>query len=108
MNYLALKLPGENTIDPPKNFKIKEFESLGAIVSSFLPYVLVLAGLVLLFLLITAGFQYLTSGGDPKSTQSAQQKMTSAVVGFVLLFVAYWLFQILGILMGLDFFRPGV
>lgn len=107
MAQLKLQLPGkyEEIISPVKE---PGFESLGAIVSKFLPYILVLAGLVLLFLLITGGFQYLTSGGDPKSTQSAQSKITSAVVGFILLFVAYWLFQILGLLMGLDFFRPGV
>lgn len=107
MKQLELQLPGDYE-------KIKSpitqpgFENLGAIVSKFLPYILGIAGLVLLLFLVMAGFQYLTSGGDPKATQSAQEKMTSAVVGFILLFTAYWLFQILGILMGLDFFKPGI
>lgn len=108
MNYLALKLPGEATIENPKGLYTDKFSSLGAIISSFLPYVLGIAGLLLLLFLIMAGFQYLTSGGDPKATQSAQSKMTSAVVGFVLLFVAYWLFQIIGILLGIDFFKPTI
>ncbi len=113
MNYLAqLKIPGYSPIALPTGFNTARFSqdgktiTLGGIVSSFLPYILGIAGLVLLLFLIMGGFQYLTSGGDPKATQSAQAKMTSAVVGFILLFVAYWLFQIIGILLGINFFQP--
>ena len=45
------------------------------------------------------------SGGDPKATESAKQKITNAVIGFVIIFVAYWLVQLLGMVLGIAQFK---
>jgi hypothetical protein len=76
--------------------------SVGSIVSKFLPYLFVVAGLILMFYLIMGGFGLMTSGGDPKKVQSAQGKITSAVVGFFIIFVAYWITQLLQSILGLS------
>lgn len=75
--------------------------NLGAIISRLLPYIFILAGLMLFIYLIMGGFQLMTSGGDPKRAESAKGKITGAVIGFIIVFVSYWLVQILQVIFGL-------
>jgi len=82
-------------------------EKLGDIISALLPYLFTLAGLGLFLYLIVAGFGWMTSGGDPKKTQSAKDKLTNALVGFIIIFVAYWLILILEKIFGLEILGGG-
>lgn len=79
--------------------------NLGAIISAVIPYLFGAAGLLLLLYLIWGGFSYMLSQGDPKAAESAKQKITNALVGFVIIFVAYWLVQILGMVLGITQFQ---
>lgn len=110
MIALNFKLPGlfggegeESVvnIEGPKNFNPK-LTSIGDIISVLLPYILVLAGLTLFILLIIGGFGLLTSGGSPDKMKTAQGKITSAVIGFVIIFISYWLMRILEIVFGIS------
>jgi len=71
---------------------------LGPVVAMFIPYVLTAAGFVLLLMLISGGFSYLTSGGDPKKTEGAKGRITSALIGFFVIFFAYLIVRLVGIL----------
>ncbi len=102
MNKLALTLPGQKTINNPDNFKFGNNSSLGDIISSLLPYILVIAGLTLFIFLIIGGFGLLTSAGNPEKMKAAQGKITSAVIGFVIIFISYWLIRILEIVFGIS------
>ena len=75
--------------------------TLGNIVSILVTYLLPLAGLLLLVYLIFAGFQYLTSGGDPKKIEVAKQRLTSGIIGFIVVFISYWLVQLVAKVLGL-------
>lgn len=86
---------------PSGSLPAKENLSIGDIVSKLLPYIFVLAGLGLLVYLILGGFQLMVSGGDPKATEQAKGKITGAIVGFVIIFISYWLVQILQVIFGL-------
>lgn len=83
----------------------QNINSLGGIINVVIPYLFGAAGLLLLLYLIWGGFGYMLSGGDPKATESAKQKITNAVIGFVIIFVAYWLVQLLGIVLGITQFQ---
>jgi len=76
--------------------------NIGSIVSGFLNYLFPLAGILLLLYLIFGGFGLMTSGGDPKAVQSAKSKITNALVGFLIIFAAYWIVQILGTVLGIE------
>ena len=90
-----LILPGENiTINGPADFK-SEFTDLGSIVSAAIPIILALAGFALFLYLVWGGFDYLTSMGDPKKAESGKTKITHALVGFFIIFAAYWIVQII-------------
>ncbi len=65
-------------------------------------YILLIAGLLLLVYLIYGGFQYLTSAGDPKKAQEAQAKITQALLGFLIVFGAFWIVQIIANVLGLE------
>jgi hypothetical protein len=77
---------------------------LGAIISAILPYLFIIAGLLLLFYLIAGGFQMMTSANDEKGLASAKGKITNALVGFLLLFISYWLVQIVEVILGIKIF----
>ena len=81
---------------------IKYPEDIGGIISTALKFVFPAAGILLLFYLIIGGFSLMSSGGDPKAMQGAKGKITSALIGFVIIFAAYWIVQIVGIILGLE------
>lgn len=72
--------------------------SLGSIVSSFLPYVLTLAGLALFVMLILGGFTLLTGMGNQEQQEKGKKQITSALIGFLIIFASYWIAQILQII----------
>lgn len=74
---------------------------IGKIISALFPYLFVLAGLGLLVYLILGGFQLMTSRGDPEAVKSAKGKITGALIGFLVIFIAFWLVQILQVVFGL-------
>lgn len=74
--------------------------TIGGILSNALPIVIGIAGLALLLMLISAGYTFLTSAGDAKKMEQGKQQLTSALIGFIIVFGAYWLVQILGIMFG--------
>jgi len=47
----------------------------------------------------------MTSAGDPKKVQSARDKITGALIGFVIIFVAYWIVQLVSLFLGVGALR---
>jgi len=72
-------------------------DTLGGIVTTFLPWILGIAGLVLFFYVIWGGFGIMTAKGDPKATASAREHL--------IVFMAYWLVQLVGLIFGIQQFR---
>jgi len=98
--FLQLTLPGGINIEDPQ----KEFTDVASVISKALIYVFPLAGLILFFMLIAGGFQLLISAGNPEATKKGYQKILYAVLGFLIIFVAYWLIQIVEIIFGIKVF----
>ncbi|OGY10106.1 MAG: hypothetical protein A2700_00690 [Candidatus Blackburnbacteria bacterium RIFCSPHIGHO2_01_FULL_44_64] len=80
-------------------------DTLGGVVTTFLPWILGISGLVLFFYVIWGGFGIMTAKGDPKATAAAREHLTKALVGFLIVFMAYWLVQLLGLIFGIQQFR---
>lgn len=83
------------------NFRYKDL-SLGDLITAAIPYLFTIAGLLLLLYLIYGGFQLMVSRGDPKGTEAAKSKITNALVGFVVIFMAYWIVRIFGQILGIN------
>lgn len=88
-----------NPLEMFGNDEAKALTSPGAIVARMLLFAFPLAGLILFIMIVWGGFEMLTSAAS-KGIEAGRQRVTAAIVGFVLLFVAYWVFQIIEIIFG--------
>ncbi len=79
--------------------------TIGSVISALLPLIFFAAGTILLIYLILGGLQYMTSRGDPKAIQGAQSKITAALIGFIIVFAAYWITQAVGIIFNIPQIR---
>lgn len=101
-----LCFPGDNNcIDNPDGFN-QNFTSVGAIVSSLIQYITVFAGIALLLMLIYGGFQLMTGSGDPKQIEMGKKRITYAVIGFIIVFFAFWGVQLLAIMFNIREWKP--
>ncbi len=74
-----------------------KFDSVGDLIYIVLNnYVFYLIGILLLVYLGIGGLQMMTAVGDPKKMQMAQSKITNALIGFVIVFVSYWVVSLVG------------
>jgi hypothetical protein len=75
--------------------------SIDGVINALLIPLLTISGLILFIMLITGGFEFLFAGGDPKSAEKGQQRITTAIIGFLIIFTAYWVTQIVEIVLGI-------
>ena len=73
-------------------------DSLGGIVNSFLPALMTIAGLILFGMLVMGGFTMLAGAADKESQEKGKKMITSALGGFLIIFLAYWIAQILQVI----------
>jgi len=78
--------------------------NLADIINLLIPFIFVIAGLILLFMFIFGGFTIFTSAGNPEKIKQGQGTLTSALIGFLVIFVAYWIIQILELTFNLTIF----
>lgn len=76
------------------------FSDIGSLISDWLPNIYVIAGLVLFFFILFGGFKMITNAGNQEKLAEGQKVLTSAVIGFAILFGSYWIIQIIQVLTG--------
>jgi hypothetical protein len=66
------------------------------------------AGIILLFLLIFGGISIMIGAGSGKKDDIAkgQKAITYAIIGFLLIFTAYWIIQLVQIIFGFNILSP--
>lgn len=67
----------------------------------------IVAGIWFIFQFITGGISWLTAGGDKAKIESAQKKITQAIIGLVIIIIAIFIIDLIGSLLGLEILRPG-
>lgn len=82
---------------PPPTLNQLEF-----VFGNFVTTLLALGGIVLFLMLLSGGFRYLTSGGDPKAVEGAQKTLTYAIGGMVLLAGSFIILRLIGAFTGTD------
>jgi len=107
VNKLALDTIGQQFFGSGSNNPLansSNLEGVGKIVSLFLNIAFVGAGLALLFFFIIGGIGLISSAGksDPQKTEQAKKTLTSAVIGFVIVFASYWIVKLIGQLLGIS------
>ena len=82
------------------------YETIGGFISSILPNVYIGAGLILLFLLLFGGLTTIINSDNPEAQDKGKQAITSALIGFLIIFASYWIIQIIQVLTGIKILNP--
>ena len=67
-------------------------QGLGKFIAFGINVFILIAGMFLLIYLLLGAFDWITSGGDKEKVQKAQNKITNALIGMVLIFVVLAVF----------------
>jgi len=81
---------------------LPESTTISSLVTNAFPFIFALAGVGLLLMIIAAGFTLMTSAGDAKKMEAGKNRLTFAIVGFLVIFVAFWVVQLLGTMFGIE------
>lgn len=84
--------------------KLDSYSSLSQIIGPLLKNSLTLAGIIFLALIIFGGIGMIASAGsgDQKKAEQSQKTITSAIIGFIVVFSAYFIIQIITVLTGVE------
>lgn len=79
-----------------------KYSTVSSFLNLFLPLIFIISGIILLFLLIGGGFSIIASGGNAKNVEKGRDAIIGAVVGFFVIFCAFWIIQIIQVITGVQ------
>lgn len=74
--------------------------------SNLISLITTVSGLMFLLYFILGGLNWITAGGDKAKLDEAKSKMTSAVIGLIVIVSSYAIAFIVGKVLGLDILNP--
>jgi hypothetical protein len=103
---VSIPVVDEGTLDqfnPLKQHSTKadQLSTPGGIISEVLRFAFPIAGIILFVMLILAGLKMLTGATNSKNIDEGKNMITTAILGFIILFAAYWIAQLLEIIFGI-------
>lgn len=105
MRYLSFNIGdsffgGSNFLNPGGS---QPLSGVGGVVSMFLNIAFIISGLILLFFFIFGGIGMIAGAGndDPQKAAQSKKTITSAIIGFVIVFVSYWIVKLISQLIGM-------
>ena len=86
------------------------FTSVGNLINVILPNLLTLAGIIGFIGVVIAGIRVIQHAGEGESDKTAKDKsaFTTAVIGLIIVFGAYFLIQIVNTLIGYNILSPDI
>lgn len=78
-------------------------KSLTNIISAIIGVMTVAAGIWFLFNFIIGGIQWISGGGDKHALESAQQRITNAFIGLVIVIAGFTILSLASVFLGYDF-----
>ena len=82
------------------------FDSPGTLISLILKNVYVVAGIILFFFIIAGGLIIITGAGNSDKQKQGSKTITSALIGFLILFSSFWIIRIIESLTGIQIINP--
>ena len=82
------------TLDP--------FVALTKIISVIIGFITVCAGIYFMFQFLIGGFEWLQASGDKSRLTKAQDRLTHAVIGLIVVVASYSIVGLMGSLLGFD------
>jgi hypothetical protein len=92
--------PSSYLIPRPAGNWATTLSSLGSIINALMPYIFAITGIILLFMIIFSGYSLLTSAGNPEGIEKGKKRLTAALTGFIIIFAAFWIWQLVSLFLG--------
>lgn len=80
---------------------LENINNVGELVTRVVSFLIPLAGIILFFVLVMGGYDFLLSQGNPEKIKSGRAKITAGLIGFVILITAYLAVKIIAMIFGL-------
>lgn len=79
--------------------------TVGGMISILVSAAITVAGIVMVFLIVGGGIAMISGAGnnDPRSTAQGKQAVTYAIIGFLIIFTAFWIVRIIELITGTTF-----
>lgn len=74
---------------------VATLKGLEVIFNNVVTIILGFAGIALFVLLIVGGFNFITAADDPKKVESARKTLTTAVIGLVVVVIAFLIIRLI-------------
>lgn len=94
MQYLALQIPGGNSVTT-NLVPTGSPGELAGIINTGIDLAVLAAIFVCLFMLILAGFEWIFSQGDKQKVAQARQRLDMAVLGLILIFMSFLIINVI-------------
>jgi len=96
-------------IDPKSKFgdvsQSTGAEIIGRLLSNVFSVMIIAGAIILIIMIIWSGIAMMTGGNDKEKVQTAQKRLTYAIVGFVILISVFAIANFVGGFFGLGFFK---
>lgn len=107
MKLLSLEIPGYGKLDAPKGIPTGDSASIDKITQFGLNVLFIVAAVFALLTLLLAGIQWITSDGDKQKVSAARLRITYAVIGLVIVLLAFLIVNIIGGVFDVKLFTGG-
>jgi hypothetical protein len=94
MKYLALQLPGGNSITTSV-VPTGGPGTLDSIISTGIELAITAAIIICLLMLILSGFEWIFSEGDKQKVNKARQRLAMSVIGLIVVFLSFLLINVI-------------
>jgi len=91
-----------NISGQPIQGPLDSIETVGDVVNRLTSFLIPLAAIILIFVMIWGGYDFLMSQGAPEKLKAGKAKMTAGIIGFVLLVLAYFITNLLAKIFGFN------
>ncbi len=99
--------PQDNSLEPLSFLTGNGIQQIAMVISLIVSFLTVVAGLFFMFQLIIGGLAWISSTGDKNKLQEAQNRITNAFLGLIVVAAAYGLTALAGSILGLDILLKG-
>lgn len=100
-SYLALPQVAfaQNTLVPAK---LEPINDPITVIRGIIRFILLIAFIIAFIMLLIGGIRWIMAGGDEKSVEKARNTITAALIGLVVILVAYALIRVVEIFFGVN------
>lgn len=78
---------------------------IAELIGRFLNLAFMVGGLILIVMIIISGIQWMLAGGDKQAVSSAQGRLASAIIGFVILASTYAIISLIANILNVEFLK---